>query len=101
VDNDTDMMAGTIIYTNGTKRTEQVICWYTYKWSVDTHTSDLLIHIITVYCVSVHSSFGDWKRALDHSNKLCVAFFDVSKTVDTVPLLPLLQKLRLVWTLIS
>jgi len=36
---------------------------------------------------------GDWHRALDQSNEVCVAFFDVSKAFDTVPHLPLLQKL--------
>ena len=33
----------------------------------------------------------DWQHALDQDNKVCVVFFDVSKTFDTVPHLPLLQ----------
>jgi len=35
----------------------------------------------------------DWHRALDQGNEVCVVFFDVSKAFDTVPHLPLFQKL--------
>ena len=35
----------------------------------------------------------DWQHALDQGNEVCVVFFDVSKAFDTVPHLPLLQKL--------
>jgi len=35
----------------------------------------------------------DWQSALDQGNEVCIVFFGVSKAFDTVPHLPLLQKL--------
>ena len=36
----------------------------------------------------------DWSRALDQGFEVCIVFFDISKAVDTVPHLPLLQQME-------
>ena len=35
----------------------------------------------------------DWQHALDQGSEVCVVFIDASKAFNTVPHLPLLQKL--------
>ena len=56
-----------------------------HQWGFMHHRSSISALISVVY---------DWLYALDSGLEVCVVFFDVQKAFDSVPHLPLLQKLE-------
>ena len=56
-----------------------------HKWGFMHHCSSISALISVIY---------DWLYALDNGHEVCVVFFDVQKIFNSVPHMPLLQKLE-------